>query len=309
MPAERTRAVIAAAGGVVWRPADGGGIETVVVHRPRYDDWSLPKGKLDAGENALTAAVREVCEETGLQVVAGRRSVRTHYEVAAGPKHVDYWLMRAVGGEEFTPNDEVDELRWLPVDDASRLVTHAHDRAVLADLAREDVPRAPSLLLVRHAKAGSRRDWDGPDEERPLESQGRRQAAQLAAVLPLFGPRELHTADRVRCRQTLEPLAAATGLELHTLRALGEEEYAADPRAGLDAVEAMLAPSPEPGVRVVCSQGGAIPSVLVSLGVRFEGTRLHPPAAKGSVWALGGRPGALLADYYREFDPDADAPR
>ena len=308
MPAERTRTVVAAAGGAVWRPAAGGGIETVVVHRPRYDDWSLPKGKLDAGENALAAAVREVCEETGLQVVAGRRSVRTHYEVAAGSKHVDYWLMQAVGGDAFTPNDEVDEVRWLPVDDAAALVTHAHDRAVLADLARDDVPRAPSLLLVRHAKAGSRRDWDGPDEERPLEAQGRRQAAQLAAVLPVFGPLELHTADRVRCRQTLEPLAAGTGLELHTLPELGEEEYAADPQAGLDVVERMLQPSSGPGVRVVCSQGGAIPSVLMALGVRFEGTRLHPPAAKGSVWALGGRPGALLADYYRDLGPDADAP-
>src|SRR4028118_2423141 len=100
MPADRTRSRAAAAGGVVWRPAGGGTggrIETVVVHRPRYDDWSLPKGKLDAGENALTAAVREVCEETGLQVVAGRRSVRTHYAVAAGAQHVERWPTQAAG--------------------------------------------------------------------------------------------------------------------------------------------------------------------------------------------------------------------
>ena len=308
MPAERTRGVVAAAGGAVWRPADGGGIETVVVHRPRYDDWSLPKGKLDAGENALAAAVREVCEETGLQVVAGRRSVRTHYTVAAGPKHVDYWLMQAVGGAAFEPNDEVDELRWLPVAEASKLVTHHHDRAVLADLDRDDVPRAPSLLLVRHARAGSRRDWDGPDEERPLDGQGRRQAAQLSAVLPVFGPLELHSAERVRCRQTLEPLAARTGLELHGLPELGEEEFSADPEAGMAAIERLLEPPGTPGVRVVCSQGGAIPSVVAALGVRFGGTRVHPPAAKGSVWALGGRPGGLSADYYRDLGPDPDAP-
>jgi 8-oxo-dGTP diphosphatase len=312
MPAERSRAAVAAAGGAVWRPADGGGIETVVVHRPRYDDWSLPKGKLDAGENALTAAVREVCEETGLQVVAGRRSVRTHYQVAAGPKHVDYWLMQAVGGAPFVPNDEVDELRWLPVDDAAALVTHAHDRAVLTDLARDDLVRAPSLLLVRHAKAGSRRDWDGTDEERPLDAQGRRQAQQLAAVLPVFGPLELFSAERVRCRQTLEPLAERLGLEVRPLPEVGEEEYSADPQAGLAAVERLLGPAGDgegtPGVRVVCSQGGAIPSVLAALGVSFGGTRVHPPAAKGSVWALGGRPGGLLADYYRDLGPDPDAP-
>ena len=308
MPAERTRGVVAAAGGAVWRRTPDGGIETAVVHRPRYDDWSLPKGKLDAGENALAAAVREVREETGLDVVAGRRSVRTHYEVAAGSKHVDYWLMQAVGGAAFTPNDEVDELRWLPVADAAALVTHEHDRTVLADLARTDVPRAPTLLLVRHAKAGSRRDWDGPDDERPLDAQGRRQAQQLADVLPVFGPVELLTAERVRCRQTLEPLAERTGLELRTLPEVGEERYAADPRAGLAAVQRLLEPTEGPGVRVVCSQGGAIPSVLVGLGVRWEGARLHPPAAKGSVWALGGRPGALLADYYRTLGPDPDAP-
>jgi 8-oxo-(d)GTP phosphatase len=314
MPTERAP-VVAAAGGVVWRPAADGGIETVVVHRPRYDDWSLPKGKLDAGENALTAAVREVLEETGLHVVVGRRSLRTRYEVAAGPKQVDYWLMRAVGTEEpFEPNDEVDELRWLPVAEAAALMTHEHDRRVVTDLVRDDVPRTPSLLLVRHAKAGSRSDWDGPDDERPLDGKGWRQARQLADVLPVFGPCELLSAERVRCRQTLEPLSERTGLPVRPLPELGEEEFAADPQAGLAVVERLLGRArdggEQPGVTVVCSQGGAIPSVLMSLGVRWEGVagRLYPPAAKGSVWALGGRPGALAADYYREMGPDPDAP-
>src|SRR3712207_1183187 len=105
--------LVRAAGGALWRPSADGGIETAVVHRPKYDDWSLPKGKLDAGEHALAAAVREVGEETGLAVVVGRRSLRTEYEVPEGPKRVDYWLMRVVGGR-FVPCDEVDGLRWLP---------------------------------------------------------------------------------------------------------------------------------------------------------------------------------------------------
>ena len=304
MPAE-IGGLVRAAGGALWRPADGG-IETALVHRPKYDDWSLPKGKPDEGEHLLETAVREVAEETGLDVVVGRRSVRTEYEVAEGPKRVDYWLMRVVGGA-FEPNDEVDELRWLPVGEACGLVSHAHDRAVLADLARTDVPRQPSLLLVRHAKAGSKSDWDGPDELRPLDGRGRRQAARLAQVLPLFAPAELLTAERVRCRQTLEPLAARLGQGIGSLPELGEEEFAADPQAALAAVERLLGPREEPGVAVVCSQGGAIPSVLAALGVRFAGVpgALHPPAAKGSTWVLGGRPGVLSADYYRDFSADA----
>ncbi|SHN81536.1 8-oxo-dGTP diphosphatase [Geodermatophilus obscurus] len=308
MPAEESRPV-RAAGGALWRPAAGGGVETALVHRPRYDDWSLPKGKPDEGEHLLQTAVREVAEETGLQVVVGRRSVRTEYEVPEGPKRVDYWLMRVVGGE-FVPNDEVDQLRWLPVDEACAVVTHAHDRAVLADLARTDVPREPALLLVRHAKAGSKSDWNGPDELRPLDGRGRRQAGQLASVLPLFRPVELLSAERVRCRETLEPLAERLACAVHPLRELGEEEYAADPQAALAVVDRLLAPRDRPGVTVVCSQGGAIPSVLASLGVRVAGTSgaLFPPAAKGSTWVLTGRPGALAADYYRDFSADTEDP-
>jgi 8-oxo-dGTP diphosphatase len=299
--------LVAAAGGVVWRPADGGGTEVAVAHRPRYDDWSLPKGKLDAGEDLLTAAVREVGEETGLTVLLGRRSVRTTYPVAQGTKRVDYWLMRALGGV-FEPNDEVDELRWLPLAEARELVTHEHDRAVLDDAGRDDVPREPALLLVRHASAGDKHDWDGPDDLRPLDARGRAQAERLAAVLPLFGPAAVLAAERTRCRQTVEPLATRLGLDVLPAPALGEEEFADDPRAGLALVRQLLRTPDRPGVTVVCSQGGAIPSVLRALGVRWQGLDGWPPSAKGSIWALGGRPGVLLADYYRDLDADPAAP-
>ena len=305
-----TERVIAAAGGAVWRSAGDGGIETAVVHRPRYDDWSLPKGKLDVGEHTLTAAVREIGEETGLSVLAGRRSIQTRYPVVQGLKRVDYWLMQVLGGQ-FEPNDEVDELRWLPPDKAALLLSHDHDREVLADLARDDVPRAPSLLLVRHASAGDRADWDGPDGLRPLDGKGRRQAQRLAEVLPLFGPTAVLSAEPVRCTDTVRPLAERLGLDVLPLPAVGEDEFHKDPQAAISAIEQLLAVRREPGVTVVCSQGGAIPSMLLALGVRWEGVpdSLWPPAAKGSVWALGGRPGALAADYYRNFDPDPDAPR
>jgi 8-oxo-dGTP pyrophosphatase MutT (NUDIX family)/broad specificity phosphatase PhoE len=299
----RPAELVLAAGGAVWRIAADGSLETAVVHRPKYDDWSLPKGKLDRHEHPLQAAVREVGEETGLTVVVGRRSLRTQYAVEEGEKQVDYWLQQAVGGE-FEPNAEVDELRWLTLADAAALVSQDHDRAVLADLARDDVPRAPTLLLVRHGSAGDRSDWDGPDELRPLDGKGRRQAARLAETLSLFAPTAVLSAERTRCRETVQPLAGRLGLDVLPCRELGEEEYHDDPQAGLALVQRLMEPRNRPGVTVVCSQGGAIPSVLMALGVRWEGVggRLHPPCAKGSTWVLGGHPGALSADYYHDFD-------
>jgi 8-oxo-dGTP pyrophosphatase MutT (NUDIX family)/phosphohistidine phosphatase SixA len=308
-PAEAT-APVRAAGCAVWRHGDGG-LETALVHRPKYDDWSLPKGKPEAGEHLLETAVREVREETGLAVVVGRRSIRTSYDILGPdgglvPKEVDYWTARWTG-LDFVANDEADELRWLPLEDAAALCSHPHDRDVLADLGRTDVPLSPTLVLVRHGHAGSRSAWDGPDDLRPLDARGRAEARRLAEVLPLFGPVDILSVPRVRCRQTVEPLAERLGLDIGPAPELGEEEFAADPQAGLALVDRLLAPREEPGVTVVCSQGGAIPSVLEALGVRWSGTRLHPPAAKGSVWVLGDRPGALAADYYRNFDPQPAA--
>ena len=128
--------------------------------------------------------------------------------------------------------------------------------------------------------------------------------------LPAFAPTAVLSARRTRCEETVAPLAERLGLPVEPLDALGEEEFAADPQAGLAVVEQLLAPRPAPGVTVVCSQGGAIPAILLSLGVRWEGVagRLYPPAAKGSVWVLGGRPGALSADYYRDVFADPEAP-
>jgi 8-oxo-dGTP diphosphatase len=305
-PAAAPDGRVRAAGCAVWRRSDGGELETALVHRQKYDDWSLPKGKPEPGEHLLQTAAREVAEETGMDVVVGRRSVRTCYEVAGVdggpvPKEVDYWTAQWTGGD-FVSNHEADELRWLPVEKAAALCSHEHDRAVLADLDRSDVPRMPTLLLVRHGHAGSRSDWDGPDDERPLDARGRAEARRLAEVLPLFGPQSVFSAPPARCRETVAPLAEHLGLDLQPLPELGEDGFWADPEAGLATVERLLAPRAAAGVTVVCSQGGAIPSVLTSLGVPWAGSRPQPPAAKGSVWVLGGTPGVLSADYYRNFD-------
>jgi 8-oxo-dGTP pyrophosphatase MutT (NUDIX family) len=124
-------AVVRAAGGILWRPGPDGRPEIAVVHRPRYDDWSLPKGKLDDGETHEEAALREVREETGFRCRRGAPAGVTEYADAKGrPKVVRYWEMEPIAGE-FEPTAEVDELRWLSVPEARRLLTYDHDRELL----------------------------------------------------------------------------------------------------------------------------------------------------------------------------------
>ena len=121
--------MIEAAGGVLWRE-DGGERQLAVIHRPKYDDWTLPKGKLDPGESHERAAVREVVEETGHAAELGADLGEILYEHDDRPKRVRYWSMRAVSGR-FVPNREVDELRWLRPDDARRLLSYDRDREIV----------------------------------------------------------------------------------------------------------------------------------------------------------------------------------
>ena len=134
---------VQAAGGVVWRRVPPGAVEVLLVHRPKYDDWSLPKGKLDDGESHEAAALREVEEETGLRCRLGQELPSTSYTDRRGePKVVRYWAMRPEGDlategsltDRFTPTEEIDEVRWVRSEDARRLLSYAHDAEVVDSL-------------------------------------------------------------------------------------------------------------------------------------------------------------------------------
>jgi 8-oxo-dGTP pyrophosphatase MutT (NUDIX family) len=126
--------VVRAAGGVVLRRGPGGILETVLVHRPRYDDWTLPKGKLFEGETEEAAAVREVEEETGLRCKLGPEVGTTSYRDSLGRrKSARYWEMTPIDGE-LAPTNEVDEARWVPLDDAVDMLTYGRDRELLGRL-------------------------------------------------------------------------------------------------------------------------------------------------------------------------------
>jgi 8-oxo-dGTP diphosphatase len=133
MAVDHEAAEVKASGGVVWRRR-AGGIEVALVHRPRYDDWSFPKGKLDRGESWEDAALREVEEEIGLRCRLGHELPPTSYHDNKGrAKVVRYWMMEPLDGE-FAPSHEVDEVRWLTPADADRLLSYEHDRALLREV-------------------------------------------------------------------------------------------------------------------------------------------------------------------------------
>ncbi len=291
---------VVAAGTVPWRRADDGTVEVALVHRPRYDDWSWPKGHQDPGEALTLTALRETTEEAHLGCRLGARLGHTAYAVPGkGQKVVHYWAAEAVRDHGFSVTDETDDLRWLPRDEAAALLTRPTDADLLDRLDRVGPPSS-TVVLVRHAKAGSRTAWEGDDDLRPLSGTGFTQADRLADFLDRFGPDRLATAPPLRCGQTIEPYAHASGAgEPDVEPLLGEHGYWVSPADGLARFRTLAA---QPGVTLLCSQGGVIPDVVGHL-LAAAGRSPEPdlPSHKASTWVLGfGDDGALLsADYYR----------
>jgi 8-oxo-dGTP pyrophosphatase MutT (NUDIX family)/phosphohistidine phosphatase SixA len=295
--------LIEAAGGVLWRPALGGpGVEVALVHRPKYDDWSLPKGKLSAGEHPVLGGLREVWEETGHSAVPGRPLGEIRYLKEGDPKRVQYWAMRDTEGA-FTPNDEVDQLMWLPPREGQHHLLPFRDQRILAEFARDPEPTWP-CLLVRHGNAGERSAWPGEDRERPLDDLGHEQARALADILAAFQIGRVLSADVLRCLETVGPYAATRELTVESEPLVSESGVAASPSA---AVERLLTIAAEGDPVAVCSQGKAMPELIA--GVCRALGYLAPPDSstrKGGMWALhfAANGKARLAGLER-FDPPA----
>ncbi|BCJ58001.1 NUDIX hydrolase [Micromonospora endophytica] len=282
---------IRAAGGVVWRPVLDGGVQVCVVHRPRYGDWTLPKGKLEAGEHPLLAAAREVAEEADAQAVPQVRLPSVRYRSEGQLKTVDYWSMRAVGTGGFQPDTEVDDLRWLDVDDALALVSYPHDVEVLGAFAA--LPTVTTtMVLVRHGHAGKRLAWSGPDTGRPLDARGWSEAYALAPLIALIRPARLVSASPRRCVQTLDPAAATLDLPIEVSGDLDEPLAGQQPDECVLAAAGRLATLAAAGEAVaVCSQGKVIPGALERLAGRSGDFR----TGKGGGWLLAFAGDRLLA--------------
>ena len=300
---------IRAAGGVLWRnaaDADGpAAIEVAIIHRQRYDDWSLPKGKLAAGEREVDGAIREVLEETGYHVRLGRSLGETRYlKVDSGvarQKLVRWWAMEAASGV-FGPTREVDELKWLTLGEAHYALTRDQDRDVLDRFVRGSA-MGRMVLLVRNGSAVSRNAWQGDDRLRPLDACGWAQADELVRLLAHFDPTDIRSADVIRCQQTVQPLASSLGLPVAEEPLLSEDRFADDEAAAATVVRSV---GDVRACVVLSSQGEVIPSLVARLSSEDDVDLVESPAArKASFWALELQGDRLVS---AEYFPPPDAP-
>ena len=299
------RPPIRAGGAVLWR-SGGASIEVAIIHRPRYDDWTFPKGKVKSGEHLLRAAVREVEEEAGVRPLLGRRLSPRHYVKGNRNKPVDSWAapgehgtVAALGGG-FVPTDEVDKLEWLPLPAAEERLSYERDVELLREFAAGPVRTVP-IVVLRHGSAGDKSEWTDNDVLRPLDDRGRTDAAELAEMLAFFGPARVISSATARCVETVLPYAVRVGVDVRTDRAftdgLADEERAAE---ALGALLRDQAPT------IVCTHGELVPALVEGACRQLGADPLEEPALrKGEFWVLHVADGELVTSERHSCRTDA----
>ncbi|MDO5502700.1 MAG: NUDIX hydrolase [Actinomycetia bacterium] len=265
--------VIPAAGTVPWRRGPDGSLEVLLVHRPRYHDWSWAKGKLDPGEEFPVAAARETEEETSIPVRLGRPLPPAEYTLLdnkgrPATKEVRYWAATPIGPGGDLVN-EIDEIAWLSVPQAHERLDYARDRDQLRALVRMDQEgelETTPFIIVRHAKALSRSSFQGPDDQqRPLEPSGQERARAIVPLLTAYDIRRVSSSPSVRCVDTLRPYADHIGRPVKNLSALSEEDFALDPVAAAEVTRNQLG---KRRPRVLSGHGPVLPVMLHVLSSR-----------------------------------------
>ena len=284
--------VIQAAGAVLWRYSESKKIEIALVHRPRYDDWSLPKGKVEEKESHIACAYREVSEETGFKAVFGPEIGTETYKVPEGKKVVRYWSAQAIGDAEGSVDaNEIDEILWLEVKEAKKKLTLDDDQEIVNFFIEFGVGTTP-LVLLRHAKALKRTDWDGEDSDRPLDNLGQLQAKRL---LPQFYPyniSEIHSSDAYRCMQTVEDLSRALELSCIVGLDLSEDVFSKDKEAALDYVSSLMNKNKNV---LICSHNPILPKVLKKLVGKKYFKELDSKLEPAEAWVIHHRDGEVVS--------------
>jgi len=247
-------------------------LQVLAVHRPRYNDWSWPKGKLANGETLPQCAVREVAEETQLQVTLGVPLSTLKYTVGGRNKVVYYWAAKATSSTspalharppvKSAPKHEIDEAVWLSVPVLRERITWEHDRKPLEDLVdlyESDRLKTRAFIVARHGRAKRRYSWNGDDAERPLTKSGARRARQLVPLFAAFGVKSVNSSPAQRCVDTVAPYANAAGLKVVTFDALTEPGHASTPLSTAATLINLLGKSES---RVVCVHRPTLPTVI-----------------------------------------------
>lgn len=265
--------------------------EILLIHRDRYDDWSLPKGKLEREEDFLDCAMREAREETGFRVNSPRPIGTTGYVTPSGnPKIVRWWLLEA-GEGKFKPNSEVDDVEWLRPAEAADRATYEGEVQVIERAAEMlERKRSGRIYLVRHAWAGNKTEWARRDWLRPLDRNGMRQARRLALDLEIHPITRVVSSHYKRCVDTVRPLAEMLGIKLERDKRLGASSDAAAALAAFRELDGESA--------VLSSHGEVIGDIISTLdeqGVPLDGPREW---RKGSMWVLGTKKGKVQSGTY-----------
>ncbi|GAA3061887.1 MULTISPECIES: NUDIX hydrolase [Actinomycetes] len=289
-----TDAQILAAGALCWR-LHRGELEVLLIHRPRYDDWSFPKGKLDPGETLPECAVREVAEEIGLKVRLGVPLPITRYDVRkngrAKPKEVWYWAARIMEGTPTPDGSETDEVRWVSVDTAREMLTNVTDREPLDELERLHADlrlHTSPFVVLRHAKAKPRASWSRAEGERPLAATGKRQAKAVERLLTAWRPRLIETSPWRRCVETVAPYVKRHRHKLKHRKSLTEKRAEEDPRKTLHRTRKcleVLQPT------VLCTHRPVLPIVLGEVRSWIHDERLLQAMPEADPFL---KPGAVL---------------
>ena len=266
-----TETAVFAAGGVVWRVVDGK-LRILVIHRTAYADVTLPKGKVDPGETLAETAVREIFEETGIAVHLGIPVGVSRYRMAKGrQKIVHYWAAeatdKAIRASAFVPNKEIAAIEWVSPRRARGYLSYPVDVEILDQFLRyvdDGIFSTFPIIVLRHAKALPREEWDGADAARPLTGRGTRQAHALVGPLRAFGVRRVVSSDAVRCVTTVTPLAAALGRTIERTPLISQDAWE-DGSSDLRAVIGKRVRSRKSAV--LCSHGPVLPGILAELAL------------------------------------------
>jgi 8-oxo-dGTP diphosphatase len=251
--------MIRAAGALLWRETAERTIEIALIHRPRYGDWTLPKGQIEEGETALQCAYRELVEETGIKANFTQQLGSVDYEENGQAKRVIFWAAHcALDASDFIANEEVDQLRWLTIEEALEEATYPTDLEIILKF-KDQPKRSDTLIILRHTKALERGDWDEPDSQRTLDEVGFDQAQLLIKHLEPFAIDEVYTSDFTRCVQTVTPIAHARGLSITAVPSLNEETFHEDPARAVSFANALK--QDEKNI-LICSHNPVIPTML-----------------------------------------------